>query len=63
MNIKEAKEEIRKSVEIYLDKDEFGEYAIPVSRQHPIFMVGAPGIGMAAIMQQIASEPGVALVS
>ncbi len=24
MNIKEAKEEIRKSVEIYLDKDEFG---------------------------------------
>ena len=54
MNIKEAKEEIRKSVEIY---------AIPVSRQHPIFMVGAPGIGKAAIMQQIASEPGVALVS
>lgn len=63
MNIKEAKEEIRKSVEIYLDKDEFGEYAIPVSRQRPIFMVGAPGIGKTAIMQQIASELGVALVS
>ena len=63
MNIKEAKEEIRKSVEIYLAKNEFGEYAIPVSRQRPIFMVGAPGIGKTAIMQQIAAELNIALVS
>lgn len=63
MNIKEAKEEIRKSVEIYLTKNEFGEYAIPVSRQRPIFMVGAPGIGKTAIMKQIAAEMNIALVS
>ena len=63
MNIREAKEEIKKSVEIYLDKNEFGEYAIPVSRQRPVFMVGAPGIGKTAIMQQIASELDIALVS
>lgn len=63
MNIKEAKEEIKRSVEIYLDKNEFGEYIIPVSRQRPVFMVGAPGIGKTAIMQQIASELDIALVT
>lgn len=63
MNIREAKEEIKKSVEIYLDKNEFGEYTIPVARQRPVFMVGAPGIGKTAIMQQIASELDIALVS
>ena len=63
MNIKEAKEEIKRSVEIYLDKNEFGEYMIPVSRQRPVFMIGAPGIGKTAIMQQIASELDIALVS
>ncbi|MBQ8637867.1 MAG: AAA family ATPase [Lachnospiraceae bacterium] len=63
MNIKEVKEEIRRSVEIYLDKNEFGEYNIPYMKQRPIFMVGAPGIGKTAIMEQIASELNLALVS
>lgn len=63
MNIKEAKEEIARSVEIYLDKNEFGEYNIPYMKQRPVFMVGAPGIGKTAIMEQIASEMDIALVS
>ncbi len=63
MNIKEAKEEIKRSIEIYLDKNEFGEYMIPVSRQRPVFMVGAPGIGKTVIVRQIASELDIALVS
>lgn len=42
MNIKEAKDEIARSVEIYLDKNEFGEYNIPYMKQRPIFMIGAP---------------------
>ena len=63
MNIREAKEEIKKSVEICLDKNEFGEYAIPASKQRPIFMAGPPGIGKNAVMQQIASELDIALVS
>lgn len=63
MNIKEAKEEIVRSVKIYLDKDEFGEYNIPYMKQRPIFMIGAPGIGKTAIMEQIASELDIALVS
>ena len=63
MNITEAKDYIKNSVNIYLKKDEFGDYRIPVMRQRPIFLLGAPGIGKTAIMEQIASELGIALVS
>lgn len=63
MNIKQAKEHIKNSVKIYLKKDEYGEYRIPVVRQRPIFLLGAPGIGKTAIMEQIAQELGIALVS
>lgn len=63
MNISEAKEYIKDSVRIYLKKDEYGDYKIPIVRQRPIFMLGAPGIGKTAIMEQIAGELGIALVS
>ena len=63
MNIKEAKNYIKDSVKIDLRKDEDGEYRIPVLRQRPIFLLGAPGIGKTAIMEQIAQELQIALVS
>lgn len=63
MNIKQAKEHIKNSVRLYLKKDEYGEYRIPVVRQRPIFLLGSPGIGKTAIMEQIAQELGIALVS
>lgn len=63
MNIKQAKEYIKNSVHIYLKKDEFSEYCIPVVRQRPIFLLGAPGIGKTAVMEQIAQEMGIGLVS
>lgn len=63
MNIKQAKEYIKDSVVLYLKKDDFGEYKIPVVRQRPIFLLGAPGIGKTAVMEQIAQEMGIALVS
>lgn len=63
MNINQAKDYIKKSVGMYLKKDEYGDYKIPVMRQRPIFLVGAPGIGKTAIMEQIAQELGIALVS
>ncbi len=63
MNIKQAKEYIKHSVTLYLKKDEYGEYRVPVVRQRPIFLLGAPGIGKTAIMEQIAQELGIALVS
>lgn len=53
MNIKEAKNYIKDSVRIYLKKDEEGEYRIPIVRQRPIFLLGAPGIGKTAVMEQI----------
>lgn len=63
MNIGQAKQDIKDTVRLYLKKDEFGEYRIPVVRQRPIFLVGVPGIGKTAIMEQIAQELHIALVS
>ena len=63
MNIAEAKDYIKDTVELYLKKDEYGDYRIPVVRQRPVFLLGAPGIGKTAIMSQIASELNIALVS
>ena len=63
MNIEQAKDYIKDTVKMYLKKDKYGEYRIPVVRQRPIFLLGAPGIGKTAIMEQIASELSIALVS
>lgn len=63
MNIKEAKEQIKNAMTAYFTKDQFGNYALPVERQRPVFLMGPPGIGKTAIMEQVASELGVGLVS
>lgn len=63
MNIAQAKEEIRHTVQAYLKKDEEGNYRIPAIRQRPILLMGAPGIGKTQIMEQIAKECGVGLVA
>lgn len=63
MNIAQAKEQIERAMKAYFTKDEFGDYKIPVEKQRPVFLMGPPGIGKTAIMEQIASELGVGLVS
>ncbi len=63
MNIKKAKEQIKNAITAYFTKDEYGNYALPVERQRPVFLMGPPGIGKTAIMEQIASEMGVGLLS
>lgn len=63
MNIKRAKNEIKNALRAYLATDEFGAYRIPSIRQRPILLMGPPGIGKTQIMQQIAEETGVGLVS
>ncbi len=63
MNIKRAKEEIINAIKAYLAKDDLGQYRIPVVRQRPLFLMGAPGIGKTAIMEQVARECGIGLVA
>lgn len=63
MNIKQAKEQVETGVRAYLTKDKYGDYVIPVESQRPVFLMGPPGIGKTAIMEQIAEEMNIALVS
>ena len=63
MNIKEAKEQIKNAMTVYFLKDELGNYRLPIEKQRPVFLMGPPGIGKTAIMEQIASEMGVGLLS
>lgn len=63
MNIKEATIHIKNTLTAYFEKDESGEYLIPVPKQRPVFLYGPPGIGKTAVMEQIAEEMGIGLVS
>lgn len=63
MNIKRAKNEIKDAIEAYLLKDEYGNYLIPEIRQRPLLLMGPPGIGKTQIMEQIARETKINLVS
>ncbi len=63
MNIKQAKEQIKNAMTSYFTKDETGDYVLSAHQQRPVFLMGPPGIGKTAIMEQIASEMGVALLS
>jgi len=63
MNIREAKEEIMRTVRAYLLRDGDGSLVIPRERQRPVLLMGPPGIGKTAVMRQIAEEMGISLVS
>lgn len=63
MNIQTAKQQIKDTVQAYLEKDDAGLYVIPTAHQRPVFLLGAPGIGKTAIMEQIAQELGIGIVS
>ena len=63
MNISKAKQQIKNAITAYLSKNEYGEYEIPTQRQRPVLLMGPPGVGKTAIMEQIAQELGVGLVS
>ena len=63
MNIKQAKEQIKNAMTAYFSKDDMGEYMMPAHKQRPVFLMGPPGIGKTAIMEQVAAEMGVGLLS
>lgn len=52
MNTERAKEEIKNTVKAYLAKDEDGNPLIPSVHQRPVLLIGPPGIGKTAIMDQ-----------
>ncbi|MEG0503478.1 MAG: AAA family ATPase, partial [Raoultibacter sp.] len=63
MNIVQAKQQVKDTIEAYLACDEQGRPLLDRARQRPVFLVGAPGIGKTAIMAQIAQELRIGLVS
>lgn len=63
MNIKDAKQEIIHTILAYTAKNEWGGYAIPQLRQRPLLLIGPPGIGKTAVMEQAAASCGVGFVS
>ena len=63
MNIKKAKEQIKNAITAYFTKDERGHYLVPLYKQRPIFLMGPPGIGKTAIIEQVAGELGVGMLS
>ena len=63
MNIADAKQQVKDTIEAYLAVDEVGMHRIEPAAQRPLFLIGAPGIGKTAIMSQVADELGIGLVS
>ena len=63
MTIQDAKEESKRTVKAYHQRDENGKYKIPVEKQRPLFLMGPPGIGKTAIVEQVAEELKINLIS
>ncbi len=63
MNIQKAREEIIRTIRAYTAKKEDGSYVIPSLRQRPLLLIGPPGIGKTAVMEQAADSCGVGFLS
>ena len=63
MNIQQAKQEICNTLRAYLQKDDGGKYCFPAVRQRPLLLMGPPGVGKTAIVEQVAREENVPLVA
>ena len=58
MDIKQAKEALRRTYLVYTERDEFGSLRIPAEQQRPLLLMGPPGVGKTAILSQLAEELG-----
>ena len=62
-SVKEVKEEIKKGIRAYIQKDEQGEYCLKSVNRIPFYLEGKPGIGKTEIVRQVASELGIGFVN
>ena len=63
MNMKEAKAQLKQTIQAYLARDDFGNLSIPQVAQRPLLLMGPPGIGKTAIAHQAAQECGIGIVA
>lgn len=63
MNMKQAKAQLKQTIQAYLARDAFGNLAIPQVAQRPLLLMGPPGIGKTAIAHQAAQECGIGIVA
>lgn len=63
MDIKQAKQELQRTVLAYTATDADGQLCIPLQSQRPLLLMGPPGVGKTAILQQLAGEMHVGLVA
>ena len=62
MDIKQAKEEIRRTVLAYTERTPEGALCMPLVHQRPLLLMGPPGVGKTAVFYQLAQEMGINLV-
>lgn len=63
LTVQQAKKELKVGIASYLFKDASGKYVLPEVNKLPFYLSGAPGIGKTQIVEQIANEQGLGLVS
>ncbi len=61
--IKDVKEEIKKGMQAYMQKNEDGSYCLRSVNRIPFYLEGKPGIGKTEIVRQVADELGIGFVS
>lgn len=63
MDIKQAKQALRRTVAAYTERDADGQLCIPMRAQRPLLLMGPPGVGKTAILSQLAAELDIGLVA
>lgn len=63
MSIAQCRQRIIETIACYRQRDELGQLCIPVASQRPIVLIGPPGVGKTYIMEDIAKELHLPLVS